>query len=591
MINININNKNISVPDEYTILKAASENGIHIPTLCHYHREETGYVNCEATCRVCVVEVEGKNNLPPACGTVVYDGMKINTTSRRAVLARRAVLELLLSNHPTDCLVCEKNRDCELQSLAAELNIKKIKYKGHRNLYEKDNSSYSIIRNPEKCIMCRRCETMCNQVQTVGVYSTVHRGFDAVMGTAFDSKMIDTPCVFCGQCISVCPTAALTETDNTTDVWEAIADSDIFTVAQTAPAVRAALGESFGMDYGTDVTGKMVSALRQIGFDMVLDTNFAADLTVVEEAKEFLYRLENGKLPMLTSCCPAWVKFVEDQFPDLLHVPSTCKSPHEMFGAVAKTYMAEKLKIDPQKIRVISIMPCIAKKFEAKREELSCKETKIPDVDYVLSTRELARMIKESAINFCELPDENFDDLMGKSSGAGDIFGTSGGVMEAVLRTINAWSGSAELDLSALRGKSVTENPVTEGIIKADIKIGEKTIRAAVSSGLGNARKLLESIQNGTHDFEILEIMACPNGCIGGGGQPIHRNEAKILSKRAEALYQIDKNKNLRMSHENPQIIKLYKDFLGEPYGEFAEKLLHINYKNSEFGIRNSEFD
>ena len=574
MISLTINDKKISVPEGFTILQAANEIGVHIPTLCHLYRKETGYINRWGTCRVCMVEAVGRRNLLPACSTNVVEGMEIKTTSRRAVTARRTMVELFLSNHPKDCLVCEKNRDCELQALAAELGVRDVKYEGHRSTYKKDTTSASIVRNPEKCILCRRCETMCNEVQTVGVYSAVHRGFDTVMGTALDSNMIDTPCVFCGQCVTACPTAALTEVDNTAEVWEILSDPDLFVVAQTAPAVRAALGESFSMEHGSVVTGKMAAALRRLGFSKVLDTNFAADLTIIEEASELIHRIKNGgRLPMLTSCCPAWVKFMEDNFPDLLDVPSTCKSPHEMFGAIAKTYLAEKLGVAPEKMRVVSIMPCLAKKYEAKREEL-IGENKLPDVDFVLSTRELARMIKESGIAFNSLPDEDFDEFMGESAGAGVIFGTAGGVTEATLRTANVWLGgsSEQVEYKEIRGSS--------GIRKADVTIGDGKIRVAIANGLGNARALLNEIRAGTNDFEMLEIMACPAGCVGGGGQPYHRNSTEILKARTKGIFTEDKNKKLRFSHENPEVLKLYEEFLGEFYGEKAHKLLHTSYGN-----------
>ena len=568
MINITINDIEISVPEGFTILQAAKEIGVHIPTLCHFYRKETGYVNQVGTCRVCMVEVEGRRNLLPACSTKITDGMKINTSSQRAIKARREMVELFLSNHPKDCLVCEKNRDCELQSLAAELGIREIKYNGHINSYKKDKTSASIVRNPEKCILCRRCETMCNEVQTVGVYSAVHRGFDTVMGTAFDSDMADTSCVFCGQCVSVCPTAALTEVDNTSDVWKILSDPGLFVIVQTAPAIRVALSEGFGMPAGTIVTGKMVAALKKLGFSKVFDTDFAADLTIVEEASELLHRIKNdGRLPILTSCCPAWVKFIEDNFPDLSDIPSSCKSPHQMFGAVAKTYLADKLGINPEKMRVVSIMPCLAKKYEAKKETLS------GDVDYVLSTRELIRMIKEAGISFEKLPDESFDSIMGESTGAGVIFGASGGVMEAALRTANAFLGKTH--------ECVVFEEVRwgEGIKKADVIVGDREMKVAVASGLGNARKLLQEVRNGTNDFEMLEIMACPNGCVGGGGQPYHRNNTEILKARAEGLYREDENKKIRMSHENPEILKLYSEFLGEFYGKKAHALLHTTFK------------
>jgi len=573
LVKITINNREVNVPDGATILEAARSIGMHIPTLCHLDLHDIKMVNQVGTCRVCMVEIDGRPNLMPACSTVVSPGMVIHTSTKRAIIARRTMVELLLSNHPSDCLVCERNLNCELQKLAGEMGIREIKYTGARLRSEKDQSSYSIVRNAEKCVLCRRCETMCNEVQSVGVYSCVHRGFDTVMGTAFDYPMIETACTFCGQCVSVCPTAALTETDDTSSVWKAINDPDKYVIAQTAPAIRVALGESFGMPVGSQVTGKMVSALRQMGFNKVLDTDFAADLTVLEEASEFLHRLENGgKLPILTSCCPAWVKFIEHQFPELLDIPSSCKSPHEMFGAVAKTYLANRLGIDPAKIVVVSIMPCLAKKFEAKREELGATQQG-KDVDYVLSTRELARMIHETGIHFPELPDGEFDELMGESTGASVLFGTSGGVIEAVVRTVTAWlekKPPEKIEFEMLRG--------IEGIREAEVEIAGKKIKIAIANGLGNARQLLTEIRDGKALYHAIEIMACPSGCVGGGGQPYHHNNIEVLRKRAEALFKEDKGKAIRMSHENAEIKKLYGEFLGEIYGEMAHELLHTHY-------------
>ncbi|MDR1664491.1 MAG: [FeFe] hydrogenase, group A [Clostridiales bacterium] len=577
MVDLKINNIDVSVPEGSTILEAARTVGAHIPTLCHLDLHDIKMVNKVGTCRVCMVEIEGRGNLLPACSTVVSPGMVVRTASHRAVRARRTMVELLLSNHPSDCLVCERNLNCELQSLAAEMGIREISYQGERLQTEKDKSSYSIVRNAEKCVLCRRCETMCNDVQSVGVYSAVHRGFKTVIGTAFDLPMLDTACTFCGQCVSVCPTGALTETDDTADVWKAINDPDKFVIAQTAPAIRVALGESFGMPVGSQVTGKMVTALRQIGFDRVLDTDFAADLTVLEETSEFVHRLQHGgKLPILTSCCPAWVKFIEHQFPELLDIPSTCKSPHEMFGAVAKTYLANKLGIDPAKIVIVSIMPCLAKKFEAKREELGAQQQG-KDVDFVLSTRELARMIHNTGISFPELPDGEFDSVMGESTGASVIFGTSGGVIEAVARTAAAWldgKAPADVNFTQLRG--------SKGIREAEVTVGGQTIKIAIANGLGNARELLAQIRDGKAEYHAIEIMACPHGCVGGGGQPYHGNNIEVLKKRAAALYKEDEEKTVRMSHENAELKQLYDEFLGEIYGEKAHELLHTHYRKRD---------
>ena len=574
MVDLKINNVETSVPEGTTILEAARGLGVHIPTLCHLDLHDIKMVNRVGTCRVCMVEVEGRRNLIPACSTVVSPGMVIHTSTNRAILARRTVVELLLSNHPRECLTCERNQNCELQSLAAELGIREIRYTGPRLHTEKDMSSYSIVRNAEKCVLCRRCETMCNEVQTVGVYSAVHRGFDTVIGTAFDNPMLDTACTFCGQCVSVCPTAALTETSDESNVWEALSDPNKIVIAQTAPAVRVALGEEFGLPVGTSVTGKMVAALRRMGFTKVLDTDFAADLTVMEEATELIHRIQNnGRLPILTSCCPAWVKFIEHQFPSLLDIPSTCKSPHEMFGAIAKTYLAKKMGVDPDKIVVVSVMPCLAKKFEARREELSLKEGG-SDVDFVISTRELARMIREAGISFTSLPDEDFDDIMGESTGASVIFGTTGGVIEAAVRTAAAWldkdNPSPQIEFKSLRG--------IDGIREAEVEIAGMKLSIAIANGLGNARKLLTDIRDGKANYHAIEIMACPSGCVGGGGQPYHGNNVEVLKLRAGALYTEDESKALRRSHENPQVLKLYEEFLGEPYSELAHELLHTHY-------------
>jgi NADH-quinone oxidoreductase subunit G len=577
MVDFKINDKEMRMPEGTTILEAACEAGMHIPTLCHLDMHDIKMVNKVGTCRVCMVEIEGRRNLMPACATTIAPGMNILTSSHRAVRARRTNVELFLSNHPKDCLFCERNLNCELQQLAAEMGIREVRFEGERLRAEKDVSSYSIVRNAEKCVLCRRCETMCNDVQTVGVYSCVHRGFETVMGTAFDMPMLDTACTFCGQCVSVCPTAALTETNDQNHVWAAINDPKKYVIVQTAPAIRVALGEAFGMPTGSIVTGKMVTALKKMGFDRVMDTDFAADLTIMEEASEFLHRLQHGgKLPMLTSCCPAWVKFIEHQFPELLEIPSTCKSPQEMFGAVAKTYLAEKLELDPKDIVVVSIMPCLAKKFEAKREELG-NQQQGRDVDYVLSTRELANMIHTTGINFNSLEDSDFDPLMGESTGASVIFGTSGGVIEAVVRTVVAWNDGkapANLDFVQLRGM--------EGIREAEVTVGSQQVKIAIANGLGNARKLLTDIRDGKANYHAIEIMACPAGCVGGGGQPYHGNNMEVLRKRAEAIYKEDAGKKVRMSHENGEIKKLYDEYLGEKYGEKAHGLLHTHYSKRD---------
>ncbi|KYH30252.1 NADP-reducing hydrogenase subunit HndC [Clostridium colicanis DSM 13634] len=461
---------------------------------------------------------------------------------------------------------------CELQKIACELGIREIKYTGEVSSYPKDDSSYAITRDPSKCILCRRCETMCSKVQTVNMLSAINRGFKTIISSPFNLPIAETNCTFCGQCVSICPTGALTEVDYTSKVWDAINSDDKIVIAQIAPAVRATIGEEFGFEAGTIVTGKLVSALRILGFDKVFDTNFAADLTIVEEATEFMHRLQNnGRLPMLTSCCPGWINFFEHDFNDLMDVPSTCKSPQQMFGTMAKTYFAEKMNINPENIVVVSIMPCLAKKYEAARPEMQTNGIK--DVDIVLTTRELAKMIKESGIDFASLKDENFDSPFGESTGAGTIFGASGGVMEAVLRTVYEWitkKSIPDLEFNAVRG--------IHGIKESSIKINDMDINIAIANGLGNARKLLEMIRNNEANYHIIEIMACPGGCIGGGGQPYIQGNTEILKKRAEALYRDDATKSIRKSHDNPYVLKLYEEFLGEPYSKKSHNFLHTYY-------------
>lgn len=572
LIALTINDKEINVEQGTTILQAARMLNINIPTLCHLNMHDGKTTNHPGSCRVCVVEVSGRRNLAPACSTPATNGMIIKTNSIRAIKARRTVLELILSDHPQDCLLCEKNTVCELQRLAAELGIREIHYKGELSTYPIDNSSSSIVRDPNKCILCRRCETVCNEVQTVGVLSGVNRGFETVVSPAFGLPLKETTCTFCGQCVAVCPTGALTEVNNTSKVWNALGQTEKVVVIQTAPAVRSALGEEFGIEHGTCVTGKMVAALKALGFDKVFDTDFAADLTIMEEASEFAHRLQHGgRLPMLTSCCPAWVNFFEHQFGDLLDVPSTCKSPQQMWGAIAKTYLAGKMNVVAKDMIVVSVMPCLAKKYEAAKPEMSTNG--VPDVDIVISTRELAKMIKEAGINFNSLPEEDFDNPLGESTGAGVIFGTSGGVMEAALRTAYEWLTNETLenvDFKSVRGM--------EGIKEASVKINDIDVNVAIASGLGNARKLLEAIRSGESNYHLIEIMACPGGCINGGGQPYSNDYEDILSKRMSVLYNEDKNKTIRKSHDNPYIKKIYEEFLGEPYGKKAHELLHTHY-------------
>ncbi len=575
-VNIKINNIELSVPGEYTILDVAKENNIKIPTLCHMNLHSIDHKNEVGTCRVCMVEVENRKNLAPACVTKVEEGMKISTHTKKAIQSRRMALELLLSDHPNECFTCSKNLDCELQSLAAELNIRDLRFEGERNTAEIDESSFSIMRDESKCIMCRRCETACNKIQDCGILSAVDRGFGAKVSTAFKLPLAETSCTFCGQCVSVCPTGALYEKDDIVNVWKALNDPTKHVVVQTAPAVRVALGELFGYEPGTVVTGQMVSALKELGFDGVFDTNFGADLTIMEEATEMVNRIKNnGTLPILTSCCPAWVKFIEHQFPTLLEIPSTCKSPQIMFGAITKTYYAEKVNISPENIVVVSVMPCVAKKAEANRAELT-KDTQ-NNVDFVLTTREFGKMIKEAGIDLSSLESKEFDNPIGESTGAADIFGTTGGVIEAATRTAYSMITGKELDkvdFTSFRG--------LEGLRKATIDIDGLKLNIGIANGLGNAKKLLQSIVDKEEEFHAIEIMACPGGCIAGGGQPFHHGDDEIINKRREGLYSIDKSKKLRKSHENPYIKKLYDDFLGEPGGHKAHELLHTHYEAKE---------
>nr|WP_319269481.1 NADH-dependent [FeFe] hydrogenase, group A6 [uncultured Draconibacterium sp.] len=576
-VNLTIDNKPVVVKSGTTILEAASGVGMHIPTLCHMKLDDLNIENKPGGCRICVVEVEGRRNLAPACCTDVSEGMKINTHSMRVINARRTVMELILSDHPFDCLICAKSGNCDLQDMAHNLGIREIHYKGEQSTYREDTSP-AIIREVDKCIMCRRCETMCNEVQTVGVLSAINRGFESVVSPAFEMNLDHSVCTYCGQCVAVCPTGALTEVDETGKVIRALSDPTKTVIVQTAPAVRAALGEEFGMEAGSLVTGKLVAALRRLGFDHVFDTDFAADLTIMEEGTELLNRLgkhlagdKDVKLPILTSCCPAWVKFFEHQFPEMKDIPSTARSPQQMFGAIAKTYFADQLGIKREDLVVVSIMPCVAKKYECGRDEFKTNDN--PDVDHAITTRELAALIKLSNIDFTALPNEDFDNPLGESTGAGVIFGTTGGVIEAAVRTayeVHTKKELPKLDFEELRGM--------EGIREATIDFDGLPIKIGIAHGLGNARKLLEDIQAGKSEFHAIEIMSCPGGCIGGGGQPYHHGDATVLKKRQAALYQEDKNKTLRKSHLNPHIIELYEKFLGEPMSEKAHHLLHTEY-------------
>ncbi|MDF2519484.1 MAG: NADH:ubiquinone oxidoreductase [Clostridia bacterium] len=575
-IHLTINGLPVEADKGMTIVDAAKIVNITIPTLCHLNIHDIKMVNRTASCRVCLVEVKGRRNLAPACATEVVEGMEVRTDTLRAVKARRTMVELLLSDHPTDCLVCERNQNCQLQKIAAELGIRKIKYEGVRSNHTKDSTSDALYRNPDKCIKCRRCETMCNEVQTVGIYSAVQKGFETIVSPAFGLPMVDTQCVYCGQCTQVCPTAALTEVSHIAKVWEVLADEDLHVVVQTAPSIRVTLGEKYDMPPGEDVTGKMVAALRRLGFDKVFDTNFGADVTIVEEANEFIERLKNGgRMPILTSCCPSWVKFIEHQFPNLIDIPSSCKSPHMILGVLSKTYYAEKYNIDPKKIIMVSIMPCIAKKYEVTREELT--NNGLRNVDHVITTRELIGMLSEAGIDFKNLPDEEFDNPLGISTGAADIFGTTGGVIEAALRTAYEWMTDRELenvDFHSVRGM--------DGLKEASVDINGMEVKIGVAHGLGNARELLKAIEKGQAHYHAIEIMACPGGCIDGGGQPYHMGDIELVKARAAGLYKIDKGKTLRKSHTNPDVIKLYKEYLGEIGGHRAHELLHTHFKVRE---------
>jgi len=578
-IKITIDNKQVEVEKGTTILDAARKMGIDIPTLCHMRLDDLNIENKPGGCRICVVEVQGRRNLAPACITQCVDGAVIRTHSPRVMNARRTVMEFILSDHPKDCLICPKSGNCDLQNMAHRLGIREIP--GHEiaeiSTYRKDTSP-SIIRDLDKCIMCRRCEMMCNEVQTVGAIGAFNRGFMAAVGPAYEQDLEHSPCTYCGQCVAVCPTGALTEVDHTREVLRAIVDPSKTVVVQTAPAVRAALGEVFGMKPGTLVTGKMVTALKELGFDYVFDTDFAADLTIMEEGTELLTRLKkflNGdkdaNIPILTSCCPGWVNFFEHNYPELREVPSTAKSPQQMFGAIAKSYFAEKININRKDMVVVSIMPCLAKKYERQRPEFSVDGN--PDVDFSLSTRELASFIRQANIDFANLPESEFDRPLGESTGAAVIFGNTGGVIEAAVRTAyEVFTGKklSRIDFTELRGM--------EGVRQATIDVDGFPLNIGIAHGLGNARKLLDDVKAGRSKFHAIEVMACPGGCVGGGGQPLHHGDSAILKARAKALYDADRDMPIRLSHENPYIIQLYKEYLGEPNSEKAHHLLHTHY-------------
>ncbi len=581
MVSITINNMQYDVDEGLTIMEAAKQNGILIPSFCYLEG-----VHQIGSCRVCVVDVEGQRNLQASCVTKVREGMVVKTNTEEVRNTRKVVYELLMSDHNQNCLVCERSGGCEFQDLGEQIQVSEDNpFEGEKSKSGiMDTSNPSVVRDMSKCILCRRCVTVCGEIQGVGVLSNQNRGFASYVGPTEDFDLMDQNCTFCGQCTTVCPVGALKEKDSTSEVWGALHNDDLRVVVQTAPAVRAALGEEFGYEPGTLVTGKMVTSLRMLGFDDVFDTNFAADLTILEEGTELLTRLNEmvaGKkpsLPMITSCSPGWIKYVEHKFPDQLEHLSSCKSPHMMLGALAKSYYAEQLEMNPDKMFVVSIMPCTAKKYEITREEMK------NDVDAVLTTRELAKMIKDAGIDFRQLKDSQFDNPMGLSSGAADIFGTTGGVMEAALRTVYEIITGDEIPTKNLHVESVMGlDGIKEGSITIEKTLPEwealqgATVKFAAASGLSNAKVLLNQIRNDESPYLFIEIMACPGGCISGGGQPRLTTQS-IREKRMDAIYREDEGKALRKSHENEAVMKLYEDYLKEPLGHRSHELLHTHY-------------
>ncbi|MEZ4357436.1 MAG: NADH-dependent [FeFe] hydrogenase, group A6 [Eubacteriales bacterium] len=576
MITLKIDGQQVQVPEGTTVLKAAKKANINIPTLCYLEG-----INAIGACRICLVEVARMPGLQASCVLPVSEGMEVFTNTKKVLEARKTNLELILGNHKKDCLSCVRSQNCELQALAVELGAEDQRFDGVQYDRPMDTSSYSIVRDPMKCILCRRCVAVCRNIQKIGAIGPAHRGFKTIIEPAFGKNIADVPCVNCGQCIVSCPVGALSERSEIDKVWDAIHNPDLHVVVQPAPAIRVSIGEEFGMPIGTKVTGKLAAALRRVGFDRVFDTDFAADLTIMEEGTEFINRVQNGgKLPMITSCSPGWIKYCEHFFPDFLDNLSTCKSPHEMEGALIKSYYAKKEGIDPKKIFVVSIMPCTAKKFEKEREELAAVDG-LPDVDAVLTTREAAKMIKQANIDFVNLPDEDFDPLIGASTGAAVIFGATGGVMEAALRTVaDILTGQdlKEIDYKAVRG--------LDGIKEATVNVAGMDVNVAVASSTGAAKELLEKVRSGEKKYHFIEIMGCPGGCINGGGQPIVSSRIKMSINPAElrmkATYDADKAMPLRKSHKNPEITKIYEEFLGKPNSHKAHELLHTHYHARE---------
>ncbi|WP_027400569.1 NADH-dependent [FeFe] hydrogenase, group A6 [Anaerovorax odorimutans] len=564
---LSINNKQITVPEETTILEAAKKLNINIPTLC-YHPDQ----KVKANCRICLVHDKSSDKFVTACSTKVTDGAEILTNTQEVRDLQKGVLELIIANHPNDCLNCIRSGSCSLQDLCRRFNINNSDMINNIDTYVIDNTSGVLVRDRNKCIKCMRCVEVCQETQMVGVLSPYNRSVNTNVGAGFNTNLDKTLCTFCGQCSSVCPVGAIYENDETEKAWEAINDPNKHVVVQVAPAVRVALGDELGISRGEEVTGKMITALRMLGFDKVFDTNFTADLTILEEGNELLHRIKTGgTLPLITSCSPGWINYAEGFFPDLLEHVSTCKSPQQMFGAVAKTYYAKKMDIDPAKVFVISIMPCTAKKFEAARPDINSSGFR--DVDVVLTTRELTRMIKSAGIDFADLEDEEFDTLMGTSTGAAVIFGATGGVMEAALRTVyEKVTGEilTDIDFHDVRG--------FDGIKEATVDLAGTSVKVAVAHGLSNAYKLMEEVKKGNSEYAFIEIMACTGGCLGGGGQPV-RSTKLVKARRMDSIYRIDREMPIRKSHENPEVIQLYEDFLGNPNSHLAHELLHTHYK------------